>query len=651
MPSLDAEVGAMLMTRKNEAVLVLADGKIERQNDKAAELLQRAVGDVFAVPIDPHGRPLVTLPNGARILVDVDETKLSHGRSLVVARPRFAELARASEEMSDAILSGSEVEHMLEAMSEITGRALEVDRSFIYEIRVDTQELVALCQWLNPSANVAPTRGFYPLSVFSGGDKWAHESSDWLESHQEQPHPYLVADGSARMLHGPMAIRSLLWAPFGFRESRYYALVLNQVGSRRAWLPEEREYLRVAIRRVSAALRQLSAKEQQARTERAILEAQKLETIRLLAGGVAHDLGSHLGIVMGAIDRVKSSPLATGALAGALRDAESATVEAGKLAKRLLAYSGNGQFVVEPIDLGAVAEDMGPLLQAAGGPVKVVVQRATDDAWMQGDAIQIRQVLMNLVVNAVEAIGSGMGSVVIRVLTDSREEVAARSAMGKATVLEVSDNGPGMPPELQQKILEPFFSTKGEGRGLGLAAVAGIVRGHDGALHLQSQRGKGTTFRLAFPAVTPAPQTAPPPASQARKTGRLTGTVLLADDVENLRRSVGSLLEMLGFHVIAVADGAGIEAELARHPEIDVLVFDWTMSPGGNRIMKRAREVLPDLGIVVMSGYSRQALQLTRDARTAFLEKPFRVDDLETTIRDVFPSRAPVPSSKDAAVE
>lgn len=651
MPSLDAEVGAMLMTRKNEAVVVVAHGKIERQNARAAELLQRSVGDVLAIPSDRHGKPLVTLPNGARILVEVEEVALSRGRTLVVARPRSSRLARASEEMGDAILSGSEVEHVLEAMSEITGRALEVDRSFIYEIRVDTQELVALCQWLNPSANVAPTRGFYPLSMFSGGDKWARESPDWLESHVDQPHPYLVADGSAQMLHGPMAIRSLLWAPFGFRESRYYALVLNQVESRRAWLPEEREYLGVAIRRVSAALRQLSAKEQEARTERAILEAQKLETIRLLAGGVAHDLGSHLGIVMGAIDRVKSSPLVVGALAVALGDAENATVEAGKLAKRLLAYSGNGQFVVEPIDLAAVAEDMGPLLQAAGGPVKVVVQRGAQDAWMQGDAIQIRQVLMNLVVNAVEAIGAGVGTVVIRVLTDSSEECAGRSPVGKATVLQVSDTGPGMPAELQQRVLEPFFSTKGEGRGLGLAAVAGIVRGHDGSLRLTSEQGKGTTFRLAFPAVAPAPRTEPPPASQARKTGRVTGTVLLADDVENLRRSVASLLEMLGFHVISIADGVDIEVELARHPEIDVLVFDWTMSPGGERIVKRAREVRPDLGIVVMSGYSRQALQLTRDARTAFLEKPFRVDDLEAILRDVFLRRAETSSAKDAALE
>lgn len=531
------------------------------------------------------------------------------------ADPRFA---GGLEGMFEALLVEKDPERVLERLAEVTGETLEVDRSLIYEVRLDTEEAVALCEWLNPKIEVSATKATYPLAAFAGSDEYIRRTKTWMESHADAPHPAMASDGSADVLHGGMSIKSLLWYPFGFRETRYYVLVFNQVAAQREWRDDEREFVRAATKQVTLALEKVALMADRERAERALLEAQKLETIRTLAGGVAHDLGSHLGIVLGSIARVRRELAPTSPHRAMLREAEVAALEATTLSKQLVAYSGKGQFVVEAIDLTALVNRQSALLRTASRHVPISFELPAAPQWISADVTQLRRVVMNLVLNAAEAIGNGGGTIVVRVIG------------GDDVALEVEDTGPGMPAEVRARMFEPFFSTKGSSRGLGLAAVSGIVDAHGGTLSVETDLGKGTRVRATFTRVDALARPAEP--SEAEPAGLLAGRVVLADDTENFRRTTANLLADMGLDVVSVSNG--VDAVPAVRGA-DVLVMDWMMSPGGAETLRLAREAAPEIGIIVMSGYADGAMQVVCDARTTFLEKPFRLEELEAALRAV----------------
>lgn len=526
--------------------------------------------------------------------------------------------ARGLEDMFEALLVEKDPERVLERLAEVTGRTLHVDRSLIYEVRLDAQEAAALCEWLNPAIDVSATKATYPLAAFAGSDAHLRSTKSWMESHADDPHPAMAADGSAEVLHGPMQIKSLLWYPFGFRDTGYYLLVFNQVAEKRTWREGEREFVQKATRQVMLALRQVALLEERSRAERALLEARQLETIRVLAGGVAHDLGSHLGIVLGSIGRIRREMVPTSPLLTMLREAEVAALEAAALSKQLVAYSGKGQLLVEPVDLRALVEQQRSLLRAAARSVPIAFEIGEAAQWISADATQMRQILMNLVLNAAEAIGNASGSISVRV---RGVDVA---------VLEVVDTGPGMSPDVQARIFEPFFSTKGPSRGLGLAAVSGIVNAHRASVEIESAPGQGTTIRVSFARIDGGARAVS--SSDIVPAGALAGKVVIADDNDNFRRTTAGLLGDMGLEIVAVSNGTDAIRELA---DADVLLMDWTMPPGGVETLRLARAAAPELGIIVMSGYTGEAMSLARDARTTFLEKPFRLEELEDALRKV----------------
>ncbi|AKU93758.1 sensory box histidine kinase/response regulator [Labilithrix luteola] len=422
-----------------------------------------------------------------------------------------ATYARALEHMTEVLLTETDTTRVLEGLARIAGETLNADRALIYDIRTDDQLAVALCEWLNPREAVSPTIATYPLSIFADAEAEVYRTRRPLESHAERPHVALSKDGSGVLLHENMSIQSLLWYPFDFRRTGYYLLVFNQVTHARPWLPREIEFLRIATRHAELALMQIAMKVAQVDSERAILEAQKAESIALLAGGVAHDFNNLLGIVIGAVARARSTLGAEAPLDANLRDAERAAREASDLAKHLLAYAGKAQFVAQNVDLVALASEMQDLLRAAAGSAQVTFS-SSGPCFVHGDAGQLRQILMNFVVNAKEAVAdSGVGRISVSV----RRE-------GPKVLLEVRDNGRGMSQDVQKKIFEPFYSTKTLGRGLGLAAVSGIVRSHGADLQVQSEPNEGTTFTVAFPAVgVPVPPRAFPWHRRARASSRI----------------------------------------------------------------------------------------------------------------------------------
>jgi signal transduction histidine kinase/ActR/RegA family two-component response regulator len=544
--------------------------------------------------------------------------------------------ARALEHMTEVLLTESDTPRVLEALARITCETLDVDRSLIYDVRLLEEQVVALCEWLNPAVDVTPTKGTYPLSAFAGGDREARRTRSWMESHSEQPHPALVDDGSAPVLHGQMSIRSLLWFPFDFREAGYYVLVFNQVTHRRVWLPHEIEFLRIATRHAALALMQIQLQAERAESQRVLLETQKAASISLLAGGVAHDFNGLLGIVLGVVGRARASLGPGHPLSSSLRDAERAAREAAHLATQLLAYAGGGRFVVETLDLAALVDEMQDLLRAAAGNVTV---HFTNDgpSLVSGDAGQLRQVLVNFVVNAAEAIDEGVaGEIYVSVTRDPTDGDSSN------VLLEVRDNGRGMAPEVQARIFEPFFTTKSFGRGLGLAAVSGIVRSHSGQLRMRSAPDQGTTLSASFPAVATAqaPRAAAPPSAE----GTAGATLLLVDDSDNFRRMCASLLADLGYRTLEAGSGqVAVEVLTSHAHEIDAVVLDWTMpAPGGAETFLLLRSIRADLPIVIMSGYLEgDATELLRTGAAGFIEKPFTVEALGDVLRTVLAHSRP----------
>ena len=266
----------------------------------------------------------------------------------------------------------------------------------------------------------------------------------------------------------------------------------------------------------------LRAKEQQQKYERQLVQSQKLESLGVLAGGIAHDFNNLLTGMLGyaSLSRMRLPP--NDPIAEDMKHIESAAQRAAELCQQMLAYAGRGQFVVQPVDLNVLTQEMTHLLATVLSKKAVLKYNLTAGLpLVRADATQLRQVVMNLITNASDAIGERSGVLTLTtgaIDADARYlaeiQAGAELAPGRYVYLEVSDTGCGMTDEVREKIFDPFFTTKFTGRGLGLAAVQGIVRGHKGAIKVYSQPGRGTTFKVLFPAldgagVAPAPRRPP----------------------------------------------------------------------------------------------------------------------------------------------
>lgn len=405
--------------------------------------------------------------------------------------------------------------------------------------------------------------------------------------------------------------------------------------------------VQVLIRDVTESRR---GERQRLELERKILEAQKLESLGVLAGGVAHDFNNLLVAIMGnaglAQMELHTNPVA---VAGYLKDVETAAMRAADLARQMLAYSGKGNFVLELIDLSVLVTEMMSLL-GASMPRKVSLEYDLPAGLpkVHGDATQIRQVVMNLAINGAEAIGDSAGKVQVKAgrFTATQDHLAGMFPGGDAqpgdfVYLDVIDNGAGMDQTTLSRIFEPFFSTKFTGRGLGLAAVLGIVRTHGGALSVQSAPGHGTTFRMLLPVTrVPASMETPPASPEASST--VPGAVLVVDDEPAVRAVAQGMLRRLGIESICAASGEEALGALQRERErISLLLMDMTM-PGipGDAVARRIRDGGEAVPIVLMSGYTEaDAAPHLAPAVDGFLQKPFTLAELRGAIGEALELR------------
>ncbi|WP_239026996.1 PAS domain-containing protein [Geomonas oryzisoli] len=379
--------------------------------------------------------------------------------------------------------------------------------------------------------------------------------------------------------------------------------------------------------------------------EAQMLHVQKLESLGVLAGGIAHDFNNILMVVLGNADLALLRVPPDSPACENLVQIEQAASRAADLARQMLAYSGKGHFVIEKLDLNRVVQDMAPMLEVSASKKALLrYDFASELPAISGDATQLRQVILNLVINASEAMGEGTGLISIstrRIDCDraylSESWIDDRLPEGCYVVLEVSDTGCGIDREVIPKIFDPFFTTKFTGRGLGMAAVLGIVRSHKGAIKVYSEKGKGSSFRLLLPCVAGGVDHPEPQAQQPLWHG--SGTVLLADDEESIRALGSDMLQALGFSVKLACDGReAVEVFKADMDEIVCVLLDLTMPVlDGEQAFKVLRALKPDVKVIMSSGYNEQevSLKLAGTGLAGFIQKPYKVAEMSRKLAQV----------------
>lgn len=384
-------------------------------------------------------------------------------------------------------------------------------------------------------------------------------------------------------------------------------------------------------------------------SEEALRLAQKLESLGVLAGGIAHDFNNLLTAILGHVDLALGKTDSAHPATTHLNQIDATARRAAELSRQMLAYSGRGPFHVSTIDLNRQVREMAGLLSVSVAK-KVALKVDLQDPLpsVKADAAQFQQVILNLVTNASEAIGDRGGHVWVRTRAVVLDAEALASEFpgqvlepGAFVRLEVADDGCGMDAETIGRIFDPFFTTKFTGRGLGLSAMLGIVRGHRAGIHVDSRPGQGTTFVLIFPAEEKAPSEDVPTTPPAAHS--LSGRVLVVDDEEIVRDLAAMALESLGLEVLLARDGLEAVASVELHGHhLDLLLMDLTMPRmDGGEAFRIIRALHPRLPVILTSGYTEAESLRGMDGLQpeAFLQKPFRVPDLQAEVARMLAAR------------
>jgi two-component system cell cycle sensor histidine kinase/response regulator CckA len=355
-------------------------------------------------------------------------------------------------------------------------------------------------------------------------------------------------------------------------------------------------------------------------------EAERLESLGLLAAGIAHDFNNLLVGILGNAELALASAPPDAALRGRLEELRGASLRAAELAQQILAYSGRGPLLAAPVDLGVLAAETIALVRASLPRHARLRVDAQPGAVVEGDATQLRQVLMNLVRNAAEALDPSGGDVTVVVVRDA----------GEATVqLTVTDTGCGIDAATRARIFDPFFTTRPTGRGLGLAVVQGIVRAHGGAISVESEPGRGTRIVVRVPSSRGDGAEAPAPTTR-KVTAAAGGRVLVADDERAVREVARLALEAAGYEVICAADADEASA-LARErgARLDAVLLDLSIGRGASEgVIAQIRAAAPLLPILVTSGFAEDEalVRLAAHGIAGFLQKPFTPAQLAARI-------------------
>lgn len=457
------------------------------------------------------------------------------------------------------------------------------------------------------------------------------ELASWQTSGLQNVSESVLSDGSTR------TVRVDMLTSFGKQVSVEYIVSRFYV--------KEKPHLLVIGRDITLE-KQLAEKNR--KIEEQMLHVQKLESLGVLAGGIAHDFNNILLAILGNAELALMRLVPESPARSNLLQIEKAAQRAADLAQQMLAYSGRGHFVIERLDINAMITEMSQILEVSiSKKAAMRVNLADNLPLFEGDATQIRQILMNLVINASDAIGDGNG--VIAITTGAMKCDRAylskiwlydRLEEGTYLYFEVADTGCGMDQETMAKIFDPFFTTKFTGRGLGMAAVLGIVRGHHGAITLYSELGKGTSFKVFLPAAYKASALSTHTAAPGRQASG-SGAVLLVDDEEAILELGRGMLEELGYSVFTAMDGVeAVEVFKGHREAIVCVILDLTMPRlDGEQTFRELQRIDPQVLVVMSSGFNEQEVtrKFVGKGVAGFIQKPYKLAELSGKLKAVVP--------------
>jgi len=385
--------------------------------------------------------------------------------------------------------------------------------------------------------------------------------------------------------------------------------------------------------------------------------AQRLESLGILAGGIAHDFNNLLTAIMGNASLAKNNLENTEGCRKKLDNILHASESAANLCKQMLAYSGKGHFVIHPMNLSDVVRKILQLLETSvNKKAKLIADLQDDLSLIEADEGKMQQVIMNLIINASEAMGESSGEIHITTETAYLTEEKLLSllngdsiAKGDYVVIHVRDNGCGMDADTQKKVFDPFFTTKFTGRGLGMSAILGIIRGHRGALQMQSVVGQGTQFSIYFPVVKASSVNVQEDVSRGLDSDvaaiEASTTVLVVDDEKNIRNLVSDILDVMAMHSILAESGEQGLILLEEHlDEIDVVLLDMTMpNMDGQQFYAKMQDFASHIPVIVSSGYTEsdvrqrfeKNISLSSDLSISFLKKPYHPEALRDSIQEI----------------
>lgn len=409
-----------------------------------------------------------------------------------------------------------------------------------------------------------------------------------------------------------------------------------------------RNYYTGIIRDISERKR---FEEEKRKLEEQVRRTQRQESLGVLAGGIAHDFNNILMVVLGHAELALNETPPHSSVRENLTEIMGATRRAADLCREMLVYAGKATITVERVGLKELVQEMATLLETAiAKKASLTLELESGLPPIEADRSQIRQIVLNLILNASEAIGDRGGAITVSAgatrcggedlrKTDLHDELAP----GPYVYLEVSDTGTGMDAETLSRIFEPFFSTRFTGRGLGLAAVLGIVRAHKGAVKVWSEPGKGTTFKILFPALAGGEDSIRSPEDSPLAGWRGKGTILLVDDEESLLALGARMLEYLGLNALTASDGVQAVELYRRHrEEIDLVLMDLTMPHmDGEETLGELRRLNPDVPVVLASGHSHEDVtgRFAGKGLAGILQKPYTLARLRETLAGLLPER------------
>ncbi len=383
--------------------------------------------------------------------------------------------------------------------------------------------------------------------------------------------------------------------------------------------------------------------EEKLHIQQQLLHTQKLESLGILAGGIAHDFNNLLMGILGNAELalMKKEELPSSATQN-IETIKKITEKAAHLTKQMLAYAGKGKFVLKEIDINAFIREILDLIKVSLSK-KVTISLNLNDKEpliISGDPGQIEQVILNLVINANEAMEDKEGLITIttgkqfcdkKYFENSIDGDIRLLKEGEYVYFEVSDNGCGMDRETMDRIFEPFFTTKFQGRGLGLSAILGIVRGHNGAIRVYSEKDRGSSFKILFPAIKQEPIKIKENYKYHNKNFS-SKTFLIIDDEKMITTVTKNIVEQLGGKAITFNSGhQAIEFFKTRSNEIDYVLLDLSMPElSGDEVFRELKKIKEDLKVILMSGYNDQEIsqRLVGRGFVGFLQKPFNIDKL-----------------------